>query len=292
MAQQSNSEFIYDTDTIKDIVIETDPTRLTEVLLNLLSNAVKYNSEKGTISLETKLLNNNRLRISVTDTGKGLSKSQQQMLFKPFERLGAECTKIEGTGIGLVISKHIIEIMGGNIGVDSKRGEGSTFWVELDYIDAIDEKNIESTLATNENIIDFASIKNKTYDVLYVEDNLSNVRLMEYVLNEYSFIKLRVALTAEVALEMIEENEPDLMIFDINLPGMNGFELLEKTRTIKKYEGTPIFAMSANAMARDVELGLAQGFTQYMTKPIDVPYFLRNLFQHLNIDNKESREID
>lgn len=293
LAQQSNSDFIYDTDAIQDISIETDPTRLTEVLLNLLSNAVKYNSENGTITFEAKLLNNNRLRISVTDTGDGLSKSQQQMLFKPFERLGAECTKIEGTGIGLVISKHIIEILDGNIGVDSKIGEGSTFWVELDYIDVTDKKDIESISATKSNVIDFTGIKNKTYDILYVEDNLSNVRLMEYVLNEYSFIKLRVALTAEAALDMIKDNEPDLMIFDINLPGMNGFQLLEKTRTIKKYEGTPIFAMSANAMARDIELALSQGFTQYMTKPIDVPHFLRNLFEHLGVDNKQqSREID
>ena len=286
LAQQSGHKLQYDADNIKDILIEVDPTRMTEVLLNLLSNAVKYNSENGTISLETELKDNNRVRISVTDTGAGLSKIQQQKLFQPFERLGAECTQIEGTGIGLVISKHIIEMMNGNIGVDSTAGKGSTFWIELDYLDAIDENEILSILATNENIIDFMAIKNRIYEVLYVEDNPSNIRLMEYVLKEFSFIKLRIALTAESALDMIAEKEPDLMIFDINLPGMSGYDLLEKTRTIKKYECTPIFAMSAKAMSRDIEIALAQGFTQYMTKPIDVPYFLRSLFNSLGIKNK------
>lgn len=290
LAQQSGNELKYDADAIKNILIEVDPTRLTEVLLNLLSNAVKYNSENGSINLETELKDNNRLRISVTDTGAGLSKSQQQKLFKPFERLGAERTQIEGTGIGLVISKHIIEMMNGNIGVDSTTGVGSTFWIELDYVDVIDESETSSILTTNENVIDFTTIKNKNYDVLYVEDNPSNIRLIEYVLNEFTFINLRVALTAESALDMIGEKEPDLMIFDINLPGMSGIELLKKTRTIIKYENTPIFAMSANAMSKDIESALALGFTQYMTKPIDVPYFLRCLFKSLDIENIKSHE--
>ena len=290
LAQQSGIQLQYD-DDIKDILIEVDPTRLTEVLLNLLSNAVKYNCDKGTIRLEVKLKDNNRLRISVTDTGTGLTISQQQKLFKPFERLGAERTQIEGTGIGLVISKHIIEMMNGNIGVDSTAGQGSTFWVELEYIDAMDEHKTPSTLSPANNVIDFEAVKNRTYDILYVEDNPSNIRLMEYVLNEFSFIKLRVALTAESGFEMIEDKQPDLMIFDINLPGMNGFDLLEKTRKVKKYECIPVFAMSANAMSKDIEFALTQGFTQYMTKPIDVPLFLRNLFGYLNIENKDSQEI-
>lgn len=283
LAQQSDIEFQYNIDNIKNILIEVDPTRLTEVLLNLLSNAIKYNSDKGTIRLETELKDNNRLRISVTDTGAGLSKTQQQMLFKPFERLGAECTQVEGTGIGLVISKHIIEIMNGNIGVDSTEGQGSTFWIEIDYMNAIEENQTESILAKNDNIIDFVARKDKVYNILYVEDNPSNIRLMEYVLNEFSFIKLNIATTAESALDIIDERTPDLMIFDINLPGMSGYELLEKTRSIKKFESTPIFAMSAKAMTKDIESALAQGFTQYMTKPIDVPYFLRSLFKVLDM---------
>ncbi len=286
LAQQSGIELQYDVDKIENIFIKVDPTRLTEVLLNLLSNAVKYNRDKGKINITSELKDNSRVRISVSDTGAGLSIKQQQKLFQPFERLGAETTQIEGTGIGLVISKHIIEMMNGNIGVDSTEGLGSTFWIEIDYMDAIEEDDIKSTLITNDNVIDFIAIKNKVYNVLYVEDNPSNIRLMEYVLNEFKFIKLRVATTAERALDMIEEKKPDLMIFDINLPGMSGYDLLEKTRAIKKYESTPIFAMSAKAMTKDIENGLAQGFTQYMTKPIDVPYFLRSLFKSLNVENK------
>ncbi len=290
LAQQSDIKLQYD-DDFEDVLIEVDPTRLTEVLLNLLSNAVKYNSDEGTITLKTEFKDNNQLRISVTDTGAGLSKTQQQKLFKPFERLGADNTQIEGTGMGLVISKHIIEMMNGKIGVDSITDQGSTFWVELEYIDAIKEHEIPSTLSSDSNIIDFATLKNKVYEVLYVEDNPSNIRLMEYVLKEFSFIRLNIALTAESALDMIVEMEPDLMIFDINLPGMNGYDLLQKTRSIKKYEYTPVFAMSANAMTKDIEFALTQGFTQYITKPIDIPFFLRSLFNSLGIENKESHKL-
>lgn len=285
LALQDDIGVAYDEASTKDIMITVDPTRFREVLLNLLSNAVKYNVHGGRVFLETSYISDDRLRISVCDTGPGLAESQQQLLFKPFERLGAEHTKIEGTGIGLVITKRIIEMMGGGLGVESTLGNGSKFWVELSYVKKGGKNKISIIPRAELDIFGMRMCDCKEYKVLYVEDNLSSVRLMEYILAKFPFIKLEVALSAKHAIKIMDDDMFDLIVLDINLPDMSGYKLLEKIYLNEKYSDISVFALSANAMSYEIDAALARGFSEYMTKPIDVRKFISELFKYLGVEN-------
>ena len=250
-----------------DCRVVADYTRLKQVILNLLSNAVKYNSDRGTVTLESEIVAPGRLRIAVRDTGMGLSQEQQEHLFIPFDRAGAENSAIEGTGIGLVITRRLVEMMNGCIGFSTKTGLGSTFWVELDlWVGdtgvAGDKGDIPVATASVDHVHD------KT--ILYIEDNPANLRLVTRLLNNKTRHRMITSPDPLRGLELASAHLPDLILMDINLPGMDGYKALVRLRANDKTRHIPVVAISANAMASDVKRGLAAGFVKYLCKPIDV----------------------
>ena len=246
-----------------------DYTRLKQVLLNLLSNAIKYNRAQGEIWLDCQPADHGLLRISVRDTGDGLPKSRRAEVFAPFNRLGAEGGAIEGTGIGLTIAKQLIELMDGRIDFTSEVGKGSTFWVDLPLADegamAAELQAANSPMAAGA-----ATPELQVKTLLYIEDNPANMSLMQHIIGRMPRIKLSTAHNAELGLEMAVSKQPDMIIMDINLPGMNGLEALEHLQQEPLTQTIPVIALSANAMPRDIERGLAAGFANYLTKPIRV----------------------
>lgn len=256
-----------------------DHLRAKQVILNLMSNAIKYNHDHSLVWLEAKLIKKNMLRISVGDTGFGIPQAKQDSLFQPFQRLGAEATEIEGSGIGLVLTKKMIEEMGGSIGYKSVEKKGSCFWVDfpLAHTGEKDDK-----LTDNDGQIPSNSLMEKSQLLLYVEDNPSNLALMEGIVDEIPNLALVSADTAERGLVLAEELKPDVIILDINLPGMSGYEavkLLKKTAATKEM---PVIALTANAMPHDLRKGKDSDFSHYLTKPIDLSTLLNTLHLTLN----------
>jgi PAS domain S-box-containing protein len=269
MAAQQSISVALDEARIEPGQVFADGVRLKQILLNLLSNAIKYNRPKGKVSIAcTEPAEGGRIRVAVSDTGAGLTEEQQSHLFEAFNRIGAEHTDIEGTGIGLVIAKRLVEMMGGEIGVVSRLGEGSTFWLELPSSQAAED----SDEAANTSVL--AGIDPNTgelsYKVLYVEDNPANLRVVERLLARYQQYDLIVATTAEQGLEMARSQQPDVVLMDINLPGMDGFAALEWLRNTAETRHIPVLALSANAMPADVQRGLDAGFDAYLAKPVKV----------------------
>ena len=221
-----------------DITVSADYTRLKQVLLNLLSNAVKYNNENGKITVDCKVTPNNCMRISVIDTGAGMDLEQQSQLFKSFNRLGAEHTDIEGTGIGLVITKNIVELMDGNTGASSLQGNGSTFWIELP-IGQTEEDNVDSEQKEEGNVVNHPAL-DRIYTILYIEDNPANLRLVKQILGHRSYIRLLSAHEPMLGLDLAQTHKPDMILLDINLPGMDGYQVLQymKSRELKISDGT------------------------------------------------------
>lgn len=266
-------------------MLRADPTRLKQALLNLLTNACKYNRTGGTVSIECNAVEDSRVRISIRDTGRGIPIELLDKLFQPFSRLGAESSSIEGTGIGLVISRQLIELMGGRIGVDSQAGVGSTFWIELPlYENTSAPKN--QSMCANKCLTAEADAETETemgcsYTVLYVEDNPANLRLVSHLMAQRPDIHLLTALEPHQGLELAAVYRPDLILLDINLPGMDGYEVLNRLRDGEVGRDIPILAISANAMSKDVERGLQAGFNAYLTKPLNVEMFLSDVNKHL-----------
>jgi PAS domain S-box-containing protein len=258
-----------------------DETRFKQVILNLLSNAVKYNKPSGKIRLKCDQGDQNYFYFSVTDTGEGLTAEQQKDLFKAFNRLGLEQTEIEGTGIGLVITKKIIEQMGGEIGVESKVGVGTTFWIKVPIKNEplIDKRNSHHLREPkNLHILesDMADVDNKK-SVLYIEDNPANLRLVEQIISEIPHVHVWSAPEPLLGLELAMEHLPDLILLDINLPGMDGYQVLKQLRENEKSKDIPAIAISANAMPKDIEHGIEAGFDGYITKPINVKELLKTV---------------
>ena len=279
---QEGSEISFEQLLLQYYGIRADRTRLRQVLLNLLSNAVKYNTDNGMITIACDHQSNDILRISVTDTGKGISADKQKQLFQAFNRLGAEQTDIEGTGIGLVITKNIIELMGGSIGVESQENKGSTFWIELPGEELLPEQK-NNKMNERTTIITTAENKqNNESTVLYIEDNPANLRLVTQLLGRIENLHMWTAHEPLLGLELAAEYKPDLILLDINLPGMDGFGVLKQLRQHDATRHTPVIAISANAMEKDVEKGLRAGFDDYITKPIDVAVLLQTVKDKLN----------
>jgi len=252
-----------------DEYVLADPTRLKQVLLNLLSNAVKYNRAQGMLSV-TCLPEGDAIQIRISDTGAGLSPEQQRCLFKPFERLDADKTAIEGSGIGLALSKRLVEVMGGQIGIDSAPGVGSTFWVRLPIVEAQAEK----PLAAGTDDAMPASARQRQDNILYIEDNPANLRLVERILAERPSLRLLGASAPELGLEFAAAHRPSLILLDINLPDMDGFAVMRRLRENPTTRDIPVLAISANAMPDDLARGKAAGFVDYLTKPLDVSALL------------------
>lgn len=253
-------------------VVMADRTRLKQVLLNLLSNAVKYNREEGAVVVGCDHPTPERLRLSVQDTGHGLNPEQLANLFQPFNRLGQEAGAQEGTGIGLVVTKRLVELMGGEIGVTSSPGVGSVFWIELDsttpLASALPERGPEVASAPSA-----MPAEGEPHLVLYVEDNPANLRLVEEIFAFRPDLRLLSAHDGHLGLELARAHRPEAILMDLNLPGMSGFEVLRQLRADPETTWIPVIALTANAMPRDIERGMAAGFHRYLTKPIDIDKF-------------------
>lgn len=251
------------------IAIKADGTRLKQVLLNLLSNAVKYNREGGTVTLVTELVDPRMYRITISDTGLGVPAEHREKLFEPFFRL-PEHSRTPGTGIGLTITRRLIELMDGRLGLDTLTGEGSTFWVELPFAEeAIDltscERSSESLPVYAE-----ADPQERRYTVLYIEDEPVNLNLMREILRRHREVKLLDAPDAELGLELARTKQPDVVLLDINLPGLDGFEALQIMKSRESTRSIPVIAVSAAAMPRDIRRAREAGFFEYVTKPIAI----------------------
>ena len=247
-----------------DLHVFADHQRLKQVLLNLLSNAVKYNRDAGSIDIICTPAGEDRARIAVRDTGPGLSPEQLALLFTPFQRLGAEQTKIEGAGLGLALSK----LLDGTLGVDSAPGQGSTFWAELPRATAPCSDVEDGDTGKNPNA------RGDRRTVLYIEDNLSNLRLVEAILARRPDLNVIAAMQGTLGLDLARQHLPDLVLLDLHLPDMAGQEVLRRLRAESPTADIPVIIISADATPSVIAEMLATGARGYVTKPIDVRRFL------------------
>ena len=265
--------------TLKDNTVDStpiiwaDPLRSKQALLNLLSNAVKYNCESGTIWLNAEQLNASMLRISVTDTGAGITKEKISEVFQPFNRLGADKSEVEGTGIGLSITKQLVENMGGAIGFKGNDGKGSTFWIDLPI--AKEQPLQQSHQDTT--VVDLNIITDKEQLLLYVEDNPSNLALMENIIQRIPNLSMISTHNAELGIALAEAKRPDVIIFDINLPGMSGIEAVKHLKMSDVTKDIPVLALSADIIPNTIKIGIESGFIDYLTKPVNLPKLITAL---------------
>lgn len=274
--------------SVGDAEVIADYGRLKQILLNLLSNAIKYNRVGGSIAI-TATASGPAIRIAVTDAGQGIPQQRLQELFQPFNRLGVESANVEGTGIGLALSKRLAEAMGGAIGVETEEGVGSTFWITL----PVASPKLSAANDRPELSADSASTKMTAVDpgagihahdrkILYIEDNPANVTLMEELIKRFKKLRLITAHTAEIGLALAQQDSPDLIIMDINLPGIDGFEALARLQSDPLTARIPVMALTANAMPSAVERGIAAGFFSYHTKPIQIDALSRSISRALD----------
>ena len=265
--------------------VSADRTRLKQIVINLLSNAIKYNKEQGTVVVDCATSAPGLTRISVKDSGAGLSPEKLAQLFQPFNRLGQEAGGVAGTGIGLVVTKRLAELMGGVLGVESTAGEGSVFWCELISC-AAPELVVESgEAATVDRPPVPAGARPRT--LLYVEDNPANMKLVEQLIARRPDMRLLTAVNGTLGIEVARTTQPTVILMDINLPGISGVEALKVLRIDPATAHIPVVALSANAMPRDIEMGLDAGFFRYLTKPIKIKEFMDTLNTALEFAEEE-----
>lgn len=249
-----------------------DRQRLKQVLLNLLSNAVKYNRPRGKVQLDCSRSDAGALVIEVADTGPGIPSDQMDRLFSPFERLGAEQTAVEGTGLGLALSKRLVEAMGGTIGVRSSEGAGSRFTIELAMVEGPLERLNRFQPPATESVAEAPQRR-----VLYVEDNLSNLKLIEHVLARRPEFTLDATMHGRLGVELAREHRPDLILLDLNLPDVSGREVLALLRDDHRTRDIPVVVITADATDDQAERLAKAGATAYLTKPLDIRRFFEVL---------------
>jgi PAS domain S-box-containing protein len=266
-----------------------DRIRVKQVIINLLSNAIKYNRTGGTVEVDCSENTLGHIRVSIRDSGAGLSLEQLAQLFQAFNRLGQEAGGEEGTGIGLVVAKRLVELMGGVIGAESAVGAGSLFWFELSAC-------TEPQLSLKEG--EAASLARPRahheagqFTLLYVEDNPANLKLVEQIIARHPDIRLLTALNGNSGIEIARASQPNVILMDINLPGLNGFEALEILRSDPATTHIPVIALSANAMPLDIERGLKAGFFRYIIKPIKIGEFMEALDVALEYAENNPRSV-
>jgi signal transduction histidine kinase/CheY-like chemotaxis protein len=254
-------------------IVVADGKRLKQVLINLLANAIKYNRSGGEVSVRCDAPSEGRVRISVSDTGAGIDANQLTQLFQPFNRLGRESTAEEGTGIGLVVCKRLIELMGGSIGVDSRVGEGSVFWIEL----ALSAQRAHAPATPGTFAVALPRNDQSLRTLLHIEDNPVNQLLVEELVARRDDLRLLTASDGRSGYELAVAAQPDVILLDINLPGISGVETLKLLAAHPRTAGIPVVAISANAMPHDIQRGLAAGFFRYLTKPIVIAEFMHTM---------------
>ena len=257
------------------------------MLINLFSNAIKYNKVRGTVVVDYAVSASDRVRINIRDTGAGLGPDKLAQLFQPFNRLGQEAGGEEGTGIGLVVTKRLVELMGGAIGVDSIVGAGSVFWIELNSADApqLAVEGRDAAAPVIPHVLPGARLRT----LLCVEDNPANLRLVEQLIKRRPDMRLLTAANGTLGIELARASQPDVILMDINLPDISGIEALKILRADPVTAHIPVVALSANAMLRDIETGMQTGFFRYLTKPIKVKEFMDAVHEALVFAEKASR---
>jgi PAS domain S-box-containing protein len=256
-----------------DAVVKADRMRLKQVLVNLLSNAVKYNRAGGSVRIAVEPQRAERLRVSVEDTGIGIPPEKLSELFQPFHRLGADDSASEGTGIGLVISRSLVELMGGTIGVNSVPGDGTVFWIDLPLAESVSASAIRAITRPPPG----PAAAGARRLILYVDDNPANLKLMAELIGLDASLELVTAHTASLGLELARAHRPALIMLDLQMPGLDGFQLLERLRADPRFTGVPVMAVTGLGTEHDVGRGHAAGFDAYIVKPFVVADLLRTL---------------
>ena len=259
--------------------VRADRTRVKQVLINLLSNAIKYNKADGTVTVDCIASTPGRIRICVKDTGEGLPPEKLAQLFQPFNRLGQETSAEEGTGIGLVVCKRLIELMGGVIGVDSTVGKGSVFWIEMNW--TAEPQSAAGAAETAAVAQAQVQSDGRLRTLLYVEDNPANLMLVETLIEGRPDIRLLSAADGNRGVEIARAARADVILMDVNLPDISGIQALRILAEDLATAHIPVIALSANAMPHDIEKGLEAGFFRYLTKPFKVDEFMDTLDQAL-----------
>ena len=259
--------------------VRADRQRLRQVLLNLLSNAVKYNRDGGRVVVSCEARRGKLTRIAVADTGPGIAQADLPRLFTPFDRIGAEATGIEGTGLGLALSKGLVELMDGRMGVESRPGEGSTFWIELRAVPGLESVDAAASVR---------SPRGRAADkgtILYIEDNASNILLVDRILrSRRPTVRLISSPQASLGLDLARQHRPDLILLDLHLPDRLGREVLLDLKADSGLKQTPVVILSADATIRQSERLVREGAHAYLTKPLDVPRFLEVVDEVLAAD--------
>lgn len=260
----------------KNDKVHADETRLRQVFINILSNAIKYNKTNGSVHVSTSATDDGKMLVCIKDTGIGMSQENLNDLFMPFSRVSDQSDKVEGTGIGLVITKRLIEQMHGSISVISKKDIGSEFIIEIPQAKSFENRNIETSFSSTSKSTSPLENDNRKL-ILYIEDNPANMKLVVRSLEGLNKYTVMSASTPSEGLELIQKHNPDLVLLDINLPEMNGYQILTELRENLGFLDKPVIAISANAMQNDIDKGLAAGFSDYITKPIDVKHFITTI---------------
>ncbi len=267
--------------------VSSDRTRLKQILINLLSNAIKYNKVQGTVVVDYTVSAPDRIRISIKDTGAGLPPDKLAQLFQPFNRLGQEAEGEEGTGIGLVVTKRLVELMRGAIGVDSTVGAGSVFWIELISAAAPQFVDEGGEAADSRQHLPYGA---RLRTLLCVEDNPANLKLVEELIARRPDLRLLTAVNGTLGIELARASQPEMILMDVNLPDISGIEAMKILREDPLTAHIPIVALSANAMPRDIVKGLEAGFFRYLTKPIKVNEFMDTLRLALELADQRTAE--
>ncbi len=266
--------------------VKADRTRVKQVLINLLSNAIKYNRVDGTVVVDCIASTAEHIRINVKDSGEGLAPEKLAQLFQPFNRLGQGANVEEGTGIGLVVSKRLVELMGGAIGVESTVGQGSVFWIELNL--TAETKTVTAGAGPTAVVRTPVQADTQLRTLLYVEDNPANLMLVEDLIARRPDIRLLSARDGNRGIEIARASRPDVILMDINLPGISGIKALRILAEDPATAHIPVIALSANAIPSDIAKGLEAGFFRYLTKPIRVNEFMDTLDIALKFAETES----
>jgi PAS domain S-box-containing protein len=269
MAEKRNITVVRDFAEVGNV--RADYTRLRQCVLNLLSNAVKYNRDGGGVAIAVTAASDRSIRIAVSDTGVGIPRERQKELFRPFSRLGAEARQIEGSGIGLALTHELITLMNGQIGCESEPDVGTVFWIELPGAEP------GTAAARAAEAAPAARPEASATRILYIEDNPINLELVRAIVRQVPNFELTSAHTGELGIESARLSLPDVILLDINLPGMNGYDVLRHLQATRETARIPVIALTAAATRADIERGTKAGFFRYLTKPLNVAELLESI---------------